>query len=191
MVGYVRNKIHMQWGGLADPFDEYERKYGKSLELLQHFKKINYPLCLSTKGVWWLDDKRYRRLFKGQKNWNCKFSIINLNPKLSAKIEIGCPSPQARLRAIRQYSKLSAGGATLRLRPFILGMSDRNDEYLKLIRLAAKAGATAVSTEFFCLEARTGPKLRMRYKQMSQVLGFDIYEFYRQYSSGAVSPVEL
>ena len=65
---YIRQKIPMQWGGLSDPFDNFEKKEGIGLELLEFFKEINYPLCFSTKGCWWVYDRRYLNLFHNQKN---------------------------------------------------------------------------------------------------------------------------
>jgi DNA repair photolyase len=176
---YIKARKWMQWGGLADQFDEHERKYGITLELLKFFKEINYPICFSTKAVWWTLDERYTDLFRGQKNWNVKFSIINLDAVLAKKIELGVPSPQERLEAIGRVVKLDAGGATLRLRPFIIGMSDRRGDHLNLIRKAAEMGATAVSTEFFCLDYRADARLRDRYNRMSAALGFDIYQYYK------------
>jgi hypothetical protein len=61
-------------------------------------------------------------------------------------------------------------------------MSDQNDEYLELIRQARAAGATAVSTEFMCLESRSTPLTKERYTRMSDALGFDVYDFYRKTS---------
>jgi len=182
---YIKNRKVIQWGGLADQFDEYERKHNISLELLKYFKEVDYPICFSTKGVWWLDDKRYTELFRGQDNWNCKFSIINLDEKRAKAMELGCPSPSARINAIKKYTRLNNGGATLRLRPFIIGFTDKNNEHLKLIEKCKRAGATAVSTEFFCLEARADDRLKKRYKKMSKIIGFDIYEFYKKYSFGS------
>lgn len=181
----VKNKKVMQWGGLADQFDMYEKKYNISLELLKIFKEKNYPLCFSTKSVWWLYDERYIKLFKNQDNWNVKFSIINLDEEKAKLMEKGCPPPMDRLKAIKEYSKLNKGGATLRLRPFIIGLTDYNDEYLDLIKLAKENGATAVSTEFFCLESRMSKSLKKKYDEMSNIIGFDIYQYYRENSSGS------
>lgn len=179
---YIRQRLTMQWGGLSDPFDGFEKKYGITLQLLEFFKEIDYPLCFSTKATWWLYDERYQQLFLEQENWNCKFSIINLDPKLSRLVEKGCPSPENRIAAIRSYTDLGAGGATLRLRPFIIGMSDRNKEHIELIRLAAAAGATAVSVEFFCLEGRANESLLKRYQPISEAIGFDVVQFYKRNS---------
>jgi len=181
---YIRDRKVMQWGGLADQFDEFERKHGITLKLLEFFKKIDYPLCFSTKGTWWIYDERYREVVSQQDNWNCKFSIINLDETRAKKMEKGVDSPLERLKAGREYSKLNKGGFTLRLRPFIVGFTDKNDEYLELIKLAKEYGATAVSTEFFCLEARADGRLMKRYEEMSEIIGFDIYNYYKHHSGG-------
>ena len=181
---YVRQRKTFQWGGLSDQFDGFERKYGVTLDLLKFFKEQNYPICFSTKATWWLDDKRYTSLFKGQKNWNCKFSIITNDDNAASKIEVGVPSSTERIEAIRKYSKLGAGGATLRLRPFIIGVTSRN--YLELIERAYEAGATAVTTEFLCIENRAAsiPEIKKHYDVLSEECGFDILKFYKKYSYG-------
>lgn len=178
---FVKNRRPIQYGGLSDQFDGFERKYGKTYELLKYLREINYPICFSTKSAWVFFDEKYRELFKGADNWNMKFSIITLDENDAAKIEVGVPSPQKRLEAMHEYTTLSKGGATLRLCPFILGVSDKT--YLDLIKAAADAGATAVTTEFFCLEMRSINQAREHYKVISDVCGFDVVEFYRKHSS--------
>jgi len=177
---YIKQRRVMQWGGLSDQFDGYERKYGQTLELLKFFKEIDYPLCFSTKATWWTEDDRYMSLVEGQKNWNFKFSIITLDENKAHIIEKGVPTPLQRLEAIRRIAAANAGGATLRLRPFIIGIS--TPTYLDLIREAAERGATALSTEFFCMEVRS-QNLRQNMHYFNELAGFDMYEFYRKYSS--------
>lgn len=180
---YVRDRKVMQWGGLSDQFDMYEKKYGVTLELLKFFKEINYPICFSTKSTWWVYDERYRELFKGQDNWNVKFSIITLDEAKARKIEVGVPSPRERIRAIHEYTTLNKGGATLRLRPFIIGVSSK--DYKDLIIAAHDAGADAITTEFFCLEARSVNAAREHYETLSECCGFDIVDFYKKHSEGS------
>lgn len=184
---YIRDRYWMQWGGLSDPFDEFERKMGVGLELLQLFSEVRYPVCFSTKGTWWTGDERYMELFSRNRDiWNMKYSIINMDAGRSAAIELGTPSPAERLKAIGWLSEMGVP-VTLRLRPFIIGLSDVDDEYLELIRLAADAGARAVSTEFFCVErGRIAAKtaLSKRYQGISETLGIDLIDFYRRNSPG-------
>lgn len=180
---WISERRPIQYGGLSDQFDGYERKYGKTYELLKYLKEINYPICFSTKSAWVFFNEKYRELFRGADNWNMKFSIITLDEEDARRIEVGVPSPRERLAAMHEYTTLNKGGATLRLRPFIIGVSDKT--YLDLIREAKKAGATAVTTEFFCLEMRSLNNAKEHYNQISEVCGFDIVDFYRKHSSGS------
>lgn len=80
----------MQWGGLADEFDEYERRNGVTLELLRYFDKIDYPLSFSTKAAWWTEDERYMELFaRHTHNWHVKISIITADAEKAKRIEKG------------------------------------------------------------------------------------------------------
>ena len=45
MYPYIKNRVTVQWNGLADGFDEWEREYGVTLELLRFFDEIDYPYC--------------------------------------------------------------------------------------------------------------------------------------------------
>jgi DNA repair photolyase len=197
-AAYVQDRIAFQWGGLSDPFDMFEKRRGLGLELLQFLHQYKYPVCFSTKGMWWLDDSRYTDLFRGNDFWNVKVSIINLDADKAKLMERGCPTPQARLAGIRKLVNIqdngkskSGAGVTLRLRPFIIGYSDTNDEYLELIHQAAKAGATAVSTEFFCMEGRMTPESAERFNAMSEICGMDLIEFYKRNSPHAAGYMRL
>ncbi len=176
---YIKQRRVMQWGGLSDQFDGFERKYGKTLELLRFFKEIDYPLCFSTKATWFTEDERYMDLIRGQHNWNFKFSIITLDEAKAHIIERGVPTPLKRLDAIERIANADAGGATLRLRPFIIGVS--TPTYLDLIREAGNRGATALSTEFFCVEQRS-QTLKEYMPKLSELCGFDLMALYRKYS---------
>lgn len=179
---YIKDKITMQWGGMADGFDDWEKEYGISLELLKFFDKIDYPLSISTKGVWWTKDKRYMDLIKKHPhNWHFKISIITLDESRANIIEEHCPTPKERLQAIKRLTKHGIH-TTLRLRPYIIGLSD---DYPQLIHKASKMGADSVTTEFFCLESRANEQLKQKYKTMSKLLGYDVWEFYRKHSQGS------
>lgn len=176
---YIQDRRIMQWGGLADEFDEYERRNGVTLELLRYFEKIDYPLSFSTKAAWWTEDSRYMELFaRHTHNWHVKISIITADPEKARKIERGVPSPQERLAAIKRLADIGIH-VTLRLRPFIIGCSE---DYPTLIRAAKEAGADSVTTEFFCMESRADDRLKARYAAMSEVLGYDIHQFYMENS---------
>ncbi|MEN6623689.1 MAG: hypothetical protein ABFD50_19345, partial [Smithella sp.] len=85
---------------------------------------------------------------------------------------------------IEAIRRIAAAGChvTLRLRPFIIGVSD---DWKKTILSAATAGADSVTTEFFCLETRADERLRKKYTEISKFTGYDLWEFYRENSKGA------
>lgn len=176
---YISKRLVMQWGGLSDPFCFLEQRRGVGLELLRFFREIDYPICFSTKGTWWTEDARYVDLFRGNKNWNVKVSIITLDTEKARVIERGCPSPDERLRAIERIASWGGGGVTLRLRPFMIGIS--NPSHVPLITMAGRAGAGAVSTEFFCVETRS-PTLKEKMPEMSRLAGIDLDALYRSHS---------
>lgn len=104
------------------------------------------------------------------------FLFLEVWAKIS---ERGVPSPLSRLEAIRRIAEADAGGATLRLRPFIIGIT--TPTYLDLIKEAHQRGATAMSTEFFCLEQRS-PTLKTFIPTINELAGFDVMAFYKKYS---------
>lgn len=174
---YIEKGLTMQWGSLSDPFCPLEQRYQVGLELMKFFHEIRYPLSFSTKATWWLDDPRYTELFQGMP-WHVKFSIITLDKEKSSLIERGTPTPEARLQAMEKASKLGIP-TTLRLRPFIIGVSDPT--YPELIKRAAEAGAQSMSTEFFCAEERS-PMARRQLKTIGLIAGFDVHAFYKKHS---------
>lgn len=110
---------------------------------------------------------------------NVKFSIITLDEAKARVVERGVPTPMQRLDAIERIADADAGGATLRLRPFIIGIS--TPTYLDLIREAGQRGATALSTEFFCVEQRS-KTLKEYMPKISELCGFDLMALYKKYS---------
>lgn len=42
--------IPIHWGGMSDPFQPVEKKYGYSLECLKYLAETKYPFVVSTKG---------------------------------------------------------------------------------------------------------------------------------------------
>jgi DNA repair photolyase len=176
---YIQARRIMQWGGLADEFDEWERRYGITLKLLKFFDKIDYPLSFSTKATWWTQDERYMELFrKHTHNWHVKISIITNSDEKSRKMEKGVPVSSERLAAMKRLTDAGVH-VTLRLRPYIIGLGE---EWKELIKRAKEAGADSVTTEYFCMESRADDRLKARYKQMSEIVGYDIHEFYMKNS---------
>lgn len=179
----IRNRITMQWGGLSDPLCFIEEQEGLGYEILKFLKEIQYPICFSSKSDLLLRDERYFDLFRGmEKLWSYKASIITFDEEKAKIIEAGVPSPQRRLEVLAKLNSIGIW-TILRLRPFIIGLTDLT--YKELLTEAGKAGVKAVSTEFFCLEQRAVAKSKANFQAISDVLGFDVVQFYRNISNGS------
>lgn len=179
----IKNRKPFQWGGLSDPFCPIEEKFGVGLKILKFLSKIKYPVSFSSKSDLLLRDKRYWDAFmENKENYHYKCSIITLDEKIASELEIGCPTPKRRLEVLEKLSKAGVE-TTLRLRPIIIGITDKTA--LKLIKLAAQAGVKSISTEFFCLEARANNLTKLKYRKMSKLCGFDIMKYYKKLSKGS------
>lgn len=187
-VPFTKQRLAIQWGGLADQFDENERQYGISLKLLRFFREIKYPVSMSTKATWWTEDERYVELFRKAKHFNLKISIITLDEEKARRVEVLCPTPMERLRAIEKAAKWGIGGVTLRLRPLIIGIS--TPSYLELIKRARDMGAEAVSTEFLCVEQRA-KMAKPRWEVIGRHAGYDLMKLYRKNSPGQTGYLRL
>jgi len=172
---YVKKKIAMQWGGLGDPFCDFERQLGVGLPLIQFLREREYPVRFSTKGTWWTEDERYMELFRGAgKHFAVMFSIITDDEHAAARIEVKAPSPRERYAAMARIAALGVP-VILRMRPFIPGVTDKTLE--ALLTNAANSGATAVSTEFLCIERRAVLAAR-RLREIGRVAGLDLHDLY-------------
>jgi hypothetical protein len=190
---YVAKGYPVQWGCLSDPFCNFEKHNGVGLEVMKILDRAHHPISFSTKGTWWVDDGRYMQLFKKNKDiWRVQFSFSTGDDEISKKLERGAPTPSERIAAMAKYYKDTGKSTTLRLRPFIMGITDKDNGHIDLIDKAAKEGhCFRVSTEFFCLETRFGPGLEDRYKRIGEMAGIDIVDFYRKNSMAKSATLKL
>jgi len=180
---FIKKKFPFHWGGLADPFDMVEKKYKLGFKLLETLVELNYPVIFSTKGTL-PSQEPYYSLFKNaakNKNFAFQFSIIANSDELSKKIDVAVPTTSERLQCMKTMSDLGYW-TVLRLRPFIVGISDIDVE--ELITRSSQNGANAISTEFYCYDARCSNNVEIakRFKEISQICGFDIIDFYKKLS---------
>ncbi len=196
---YIKSRMVLQWGGLSDGFDYYERKFRKSLELMRFFREIDYPVSISTKGTWFIEDSEYREVFSNAGNVHLKTSIITLDEDKAHAIERGVSSSRERLKMLEEAKKLGVAATTVRFRPFVLGASAdypftenskrQINEYMKM---CADHGVYSVTTEFMCWESRASKITRERLAELSKITGIpDILAFYRANSTTGVGLMRL
>ena len=178
---FIKKRKVIQWGAMGDPFCPYEKVLKTGLPIIKKLADMKYPVSFSTKATWFTENDEYMNLFKqSPESFHFKFSIICSDKEKAAIIEQGVPSPEERFKAMKRLSDIGVA-VTLRLRPYIIGLSDLDLE--DTIKRASEAGAISVSMEFFCLDVRASFTLKQRYKIMSNVVGYDMPKFYTKNSS--------
>ena len=179
---FYSKKFLLHWGGMADPFCHFEKTNRRGLPLMEELGRLNYPTLFSFKGPT-IFDKDYVKVFdkySGQSNFAFQCSIITANEKLSAKIEVGVPTPTKRIEALKMLSDMGYW-TILRLRPFIIGVSD--DRLDELLERCLAAGIKGISTEFFALDCRSNEGMKTRYAAIAKVVGVpDLLKYYSKLS---------
>ena len=182
---FYSKKFLLHWGGLADPFDSFEKTNNIGLKLVEALGEANYPTLFSSKGSTILD-RRYLYVlekYSQQKNFAFQTSIITNSDKLSTAVEIGVPNTTYRLKVLKTLSDMGYW-TILRLRPFIIGISDMELE--DLLGRALEAGVRGVSMEFFAMDGRANVGMKSRYDWLSKIMGVkDLQAYFK-----ALSPSE-
>lgn len=175
---FFSKRFLLHWGGLADPFCNFERANGVSYKLLEFLGDQAYPTLMSFKGDTCLDDKYVKLLdrFSAQHNFAFQCSIITADDELAKYVEMGVPSPTRRFEALRMLSDMGYW-TILRLRPFIIGISDKSLD--ELLEKALAAGVRAISTEFFAIDCRCSSGMHTRYDWLAKLIGTkDLMAYY-------------
>lgn len=179
---FFKDRFLFHWGGLADFGCHYERKYGTSFEILEGLVERDYPLMFSSKGPA-ISDQHYVDLFEKHAKKNSiafQFSIVTADDDLARKVEPGVPSPTERFEYMKYLSDLGYW-TILRLRPFIIGVSD--DTLPEMMEQAYNAGAKAISTEFYALDQRCVGSMKKATIKMGQLMGInDIFSYFHKLS---------
>ncbi len=169
---FFKKRFLLHWGGLADPFCNFEKTNKIGYNIIEALGEEAYPTLLSFKGSA-IFRKNYRKLFEkyaDQQNFAFQISIIAPSDEMSRKLEIGVPVTSRRIEAIKMLSDMGYY-TILRLRPFIIGITD--DGLEELLDRCLEAGIKAISTEFFALDIRSNEKLLTRYKYIGDLIGTD------------------
>jgi len=183
---FYKHRFILHIGGLTEPFCTVEAQVGRCYELLEYLAAEKYPTVFSSKGYGlFLNNKKFKKYHKlfadSAKNKNFMFahSIIVDSDKTANRIEPNTPSTSQRLTSMKTLSDMGYWNI-LRLRPFIIGISDVGLE--SLIERSAEAGAKAISTEFFALDARCANLLEAEINDIGNIAGFDVKDYLKKLS---------
>jgi len=177
---FIKKKKILHIGGLADNFCNFERKNMIGYPLIEYLLKTGYPTIISTKFIF-LNIPKYKAIFEKYKDtakMAIQASIITGEEELAKDIEVGIPKVKDRINQLKELKKMGYY-TILRLRPFLIGVSDVN---LKEFLERCSDAVDAISTEFYCLDFRATPEDKKRYEWMSKICGFDIMNYYKKLS---------
>ncbi|MFD2515828.1 radical SAM protein [Pontibacter locisalis] len=166
----LENKTPIHFGGMSDPFMEYEEYGQKTLETLKVLRDYHYPTIISTKGTLITKDEYLKVISQSLVATQVSFS--SLDDKVSSLIEFNTPLPSERLDVIKSLAAVCWVSA--RLQPLIPGELDSTIEAIKTL---AKAGVKHISVELLKLPLTEYSKLTT---QISSAVGREIEEYYSE-----------
>jgi len=179
---FIKKRFVLHWGGLADPFCNFEKANNLSYPIIKVLAEEKYPTLFSFKGSA-VFRPNFRKLFSkyaGNKSFAFQVSIIAPSDEMSREIEIGVPVTSKRIRAIKMLHDMGYW-TILRLRPFIIGITD--DGLDELLHRCKEAGIDAISTEFLALDFRSNEMLQKRYKWIGELIGVkDTLKYFKELS---------
>jgi DNA repair photolyase len=182
---FYKNKFLFHWGGLGDPMCNFEKVNKVGFPLIQALGEMNYHTLFSFKGNT-IFQKDYVKLFEKyskQRNFAFQISMVTYDDDMAKNVEIGVPLPKERIKAIKMLSDMGYW-TILRLRPYIIGITDESID--DLLEAALEAGINGVSMEFFALDTRATTGMKERYEWISKHIGTkDILKYFK-----ALSPSE-
>ena len=179
---FYRHKFVLHWGGLADPFCPFEKKNGTGLRLIKALGELNYPTLFSFKGDA-IFGREYLKTFEKhstQQNFAFQVSMVTADDGIAKLIEIGVPSPSKRFKIMKILSDMGYW-TILRLRPFIVGLTDETLD--DLLGRALAAGIRAVSVEFMAIDGRANVGMKSRYEWIAKLVGVQNLQKYFKHTS--------
>ncbi len=184
----IQARMPMHWGGISDPFSEYElfNDDKVSLQCLRLFNKHQYPIIMSTKSKWLVNHPEYLKEMQENKNFIFQVSLISLNERMK-KIEPGT-TVEDRLELLRIMSKTNR--TVVRCQPFIPNL-DTEEEIETFVKTVADCGVSAVTMEFMKLSSFQTPEVKQAYNELSEALGYDVLRFYKFKGQKAGTDIEL
>jgi DNA repair photolyase len=143
LVGQMLNRrVPIHFGGMSDPFQPAERKWGTTRSFLKTLAGRNYPVVISTKGTL-VSNPEYVGLLKDIGNVVVQFSFSTLDHVQARRIEPNTAPPSDLLRSMEGLAS-SGVKVSCRWQPFIKGISGSPQTFVNQI---AQVGASHIALE--------------------------------------------
>jgi DNA repair photolyase len=162
-----RQPVHI--GGMSDPLPPLESELGVTLEILDVLADYQYPTIISTKSTLVSTDPFLEVLRRGP--FAVQMSISTLNQSIAKNIDLGAPTPQARLETLRQLTQAGIPTAC-RIQPLLPG---REGDAFEIIDAAAQMGVKHIGIEHLKLPIET---TWWGTERLTRSLGFNMAEYF-------------
>ena len=171
----LKHKMPIHLGGMGDPFQPAERRYGVSLEYLRAAAQYNYPLVISTRGEI-VAEPPYIDILKDMEAVVVRLSLSTIDDRRSSWVERKEVRPSSVLRTMEKLSSVGIRVAC-RWQPFIPGVSDEPEVFAPRV---ATTGCRHCSFEFLRLSRERNLQLIEGFQDAT---GENIYEYYKSAGS--------
>ncbi len=167
----------VQLGGLCDPCDSIEQNQGWLLDFLDIAIKYEQPVRISTKGVIFMIPEYLEKLKKAPHLFWVAFSTITDDDEVMKRVDRFAPTASQRIECVKKLTEIGVK-TSLRLRPMIVGITDRDGAYKRLINKFADAGSRAISYEIGFFPSTVPGKDKWKWERLSKISGHDLKGIY-------------
>jgi DNA repair photolyase len=155
-IEWIRHRVPLHWGGMSDPFQPAEGKFGISKKVLEVLNNYNYPTVISSKGILSATPEYMELLKKG--NYAYQVSLISDNEEFMKKIEPGTPSPKERMKLLEKFANNGIWTA-VRIQP-VIPNSVVERELPTFIKHLSEIGVKHIVTEGYKLPLKAENELK-------------------------------
>jgi len=170
----------VQLGALCDSCDSIEQNEGWLLEFIDLAIKYEQPVRISTKGGVFLIPEYLNKLKKAPHLFWVAYSTITDDDEMLKKVDRYATTATQRIQSVKNLTNIGVK-TSLRLRPIMLGITDKNNAYERLINKFADAGSIAVSCEVGFYPQAIPNANKWKWELLSQISGYDLKKIYSSF----------
>lgn len=172
----LRRRVPIHFGGMSDPFQNAERRYGVTRRFLESLSEYNYPTVISTRSAA-ISHSPYLELLQSIGPVVVQFSLVSTEASVARRFEPHSSTPQQLLRAMARLSRAGID-VTCRWQPYIPTVSE--SPWI-LARRVTDAGAKHIALEHLKLPLERGHRL---WPKLAAATDFDLRDYFL--SRGAI-----
>jgi len=147
-------RVPIHFGGMSDPLQKAELKFGITLSFLKSLAKRNYPLVISTRSPLAFEEP-YISIFKNYTNLLLQFSFTTFDDKKISTFEPFSSKASEILKGINKLRKHGIN-VSIRWQPYIPEFSEHPNEVIDKL---SDSGAQHVAIEYLKIPLPRGRNL--------------------------------